>query len=108
MCFSTHFFFSPIRASMGPRLVNRGNYGIQSQALGEAYASMGPRLVNRGNLFCGQGVSADRLASMGPRLVNRGNVRVQVPPRAPLENASMGPRLVNRGNAARHLKSSLA
>ncbi len=83
-------------ASMGPRLVSRGNDSIVCNALTIA-ASMGPRLVSRGNLDGGRDAGDLHRASMGPRLVSRGNAElVLTVDLAGL--ASMGPRLVSRGN----------
>src|SRR5579875_2155181 len=111
------------RASMGPRLVNRGNGGniaaVQPTNVAlqwgrdwliaeitpmptlkpRAYAaSMGPRLVNRGNPCSCWILEAVRTASMGPRLVNRGNQAYNRYYCRCGYCASMGPRLVNRGN----------
>src|SRR5579875_1064878 len=85
-------------ASMGPRLVNRGNPCSCWILEAVRTASMGPRLVNRGNqaynrYYCRCGY----WASMGPRLVNRGNGANSCQLLKFL-SASMGPRLVNRGN----------
>ena len=86
-------------ASMGPRLLSRGNnplagislarggrfngatavepwkYGFRSpNGHGSKYASMGPRLLSRGNGRCVSGRCESGRASMGPRLLSRGNV----------------------------------
>ena len=36
-------------ASMGPRLISRGNRYLVASGLSRQYASMGPRLISRGN-----------------------------------------------------------
>jgi len=36
-------------ASMGPRLISRGNEHVPLRRLGHLSASMGPRLISRGN-----------------------------------------------------------
>ena len=109
-------------ASMGPRLVDRGEHWLDCLSGCCTAASMGPRLVDRGE-YCAwrrQNGSWHR-ASMGPRLVDRGEAskkskRRCLPGglqwgrgwltaertrrRAALVfhfDASMGPRLVDRG-----------
>ena len=96
-CLRFAVYFEHFRASMGPRLVDRGNFATRLFIKAWRGASMGPRLVDRGNSFSHMRRSFFHPASMGPRLVDRGNVEGrQVVNRAPL--ASMGPRLVDRGN----------
>ena len=67
---------SRCNASMGPRLVSRGNSPIASASTHRrCTASMGPRLVSRGNRVTnGHLKVGNSSASMGPRLVSRGNV----------------------------------
>src|SRR2546426_10118210 len=61
---------------MGPRFLNRGNFG-NSGGMGEARgASMGPRFLNRGNCSWLSSLVHFVGASMGPRFLNRGNVGV--------------------------------
>ena len=88
---------SLLLASMGPRLIRRGNRAANPADVGGPGASMGPRLIRRGNLLLGcqvahlplrfNGAATDssrkfdelfggylhRRASMGPRLIRRGN-----------------------------------
>src|SRR6266576_7220532 len=71
---------------------------IQS-LIGSILASMGPRLVSRGNDNKPHAVCKMKFgASMGPRLVSRGNVPVVFEFSDRPIMASMGPRLVSRGN----------
>ena len=60
-------------------------------------ASMGPRLVSRGDGIGGEKPRAAIQASMGPRLVSRGDGNERVGG-IPNSLASMGPRLVSRGD----------
>ncbi len=107
-------------ASMGPRILGRGNVRHRWAAAGGYCASMGPRILGRGNargsiaiplqnvLQWGRGFWAAEMpvsampgrgagASMGPRILGRGNDHggvqtIQEP------FASMGPRILGRGN----------
>src|SRR5213592_739488 len=74
--------YSPLRtngptfeASMGPRLISRGNGDRSVHARRQVRASMGPRLITRGNVLHGQYYMKPVSASMGPRLISRGNPR---------------------------------
>jgi len=60
-------------ASMGPRLISRGDHANRGRPEARLQASMGPRLISRGD-----GTRIVRLgemwcASMGPRLISRGD-----------------------------------
>ena len=61
-------------------------------------ASMGPRLISRGEAAIEGAVDEAVKASMGPRLISRGEC-YSPPPAPPLPPASMGPRLISRGEA---------
>src|SRR5665213_302404 len=63
------------RASMGPRLISRGNGLYPPLRHPQETASMGPRLISRGNVRMEDAGELDPGASMGPRLISRGNVR---------------------------------
>ena len=87
-------------ASMGPRLLRRGNGDFFFIRPRHGKASMGPRLLRRGNGVWRTGVRRRGSASMGPRLLRRGNL-LPFFDGLPVSRASMGPRLLRRGNRTR-------
>jgi len=64
----------PLVASMGPRLISRGNRRAMVAVDYDSHASMGPRLISRGNAGVVMRVRPYNAASMGPRLISRGNL----------------------------------
>ena len=64
---------APLKASMGPRPIGRGNDGQLMEGWSDPGASMGPRPIGRGNGLAGLPYAMGLGASMGPRPIGRGN-----------------------------------
>ena len=74
-------FAQPV-ASMGPRLISRGENPKNDGDASFLDASMGPRLISRGETSTTTLTLTVSMASMGPRLISRGErqYRTKVPP----------------------------
>ncbi len=87
------------KASMGPRLFRRGNFGVGSYTVPTPPASMGPRLSDVEIAVRAARKRAQWGASMGPRLFRRGNKHRRRNLYAGGTSLQWGQRLFRRGNA---------
>ena|ERR1700682_2723346 len=93
-------------ASIGPRVLTRGNTCLSTYMRRELLASIGPRVLTRGNSADLIVLRGELNASIGPRVLTRGNL-VDFYDSYRVATASIGPRVLTRGNPASLTQVSL-